>query len=89
MRTISKLMSLACAAGAIAAALPAIAQDSPYGACVMKAVRAENAARKACNDQHGTIVTPERSACFKQVTEDKRAADAACNALSKDYPKKK
>ena len=89
MQTISKLMLLAGTVCAAVAAVPVGAQDSPYGACVMKSVRAESAARKACNDKHGTIVTPERSACFKQVTEDKLASNAACNALSKEYPKKK
>ena len=89
MQTISKLMLNVGAVCAAVAALPVGAQDSPYGACVMKSVRAESAARKACNDKHGTIVTPERSACFKQVTEDKLASNAACNALSKEYPKKK
>jgi len=72
----------------LVATVPVEAQDSPYGACVMKSTRQENAARKACNDKHGTTVTPDRSACFKQVTEDKRAADAECKTLSKEYPKK-
>jgi hypothetical protein len=89
MSTTTKLSCIAAVACAvIAAALPAAAQETPYGACVMKAVRQEQADRKACNDKHGTTVTPERSACFKKVTDDKRAADAQCKTLPNEHKKK-
>ena len=80
------LAAMACAA--CAAVFPAAAKETPHGACVMKAVRQEHADRKACNDKHGTTVTPERSACFKKVTEDKRAADAHCRTLPNEHAKK-
>lgn len=65
--------------------LSAAAQETPHGACVMKAIKQEQADRKACNDKHGTTATPERSACFKKIDQDRKAANQACD---KQYPKK-
>lgn len=66
-------------------ALPAAAQETPHGSCIMKAIKQEQADRKACNDKHGSTVTPERSACFKKVDGDRKAANKACD---KQHPKK-
>jgi hypothetical protein len=55
----------------------------------MKAVRQEQADRKACNDKYGTTDSPERRACHKKVEPDRRAANEACKSLSKDQPKNK
>ncbi len=88
MKTTAKLSCIAVACTLVAASFPAAAQETPHGACVMKAVRQEQADRKACNDKHGTAVTPERSACFKKVDTDRRAANEACKSLSKEQPKK-
>ncbi len=90
MRTQSRLWICAAAlAGVAATAGQAGAQETPFGACVMKTVRQEQADRKACNDRHGTTVTPERTACFRKVDTDRRAANAECDKLPKDHPKKK
>jgi hypothetical protein len=73
---------IAAAALALAVAAPASAQGKfPKGECLQKNTKQENAERKACNDKHGTTVTPERTKCFEQVRAAEKERREACMKL--------
>jgi hypothetical protein len=77
----SRVLVLAAALAMVGAAPVAAQGKFPKGECLQKNNKQKSDDYKACNEKHGTTVTPERSQCFKKADAEARERQDACFKL--------